>query len=54
MTRGCEANSKSVPRAKIEAGFADILKTLQPSPQLFKLAKAMFRDAWDMRLSQAE
>jgi hypothetical protein len=27
MTRGCEAKSKSVPRAKIEAAFADILKT---------------------------
>ena len=54
VTRGCEAKSKSVPRAKIEAGFADILKTLQPSPQLFAIAKAMFRDAWDMRLGQAE
>ena len=54
MSRGCEAKSKAVPRAEIEAGFADILKTLQPSPELFKLAKAMFRDAWDMRLSQTE
>ena len=53
-TRGCEAKSKSVPRAKIEDGFAEILKSLQPVPALFKIAKVMIRDAWDMRLTDAQ
>ena len=52
-TRGCVSKSKSVARAKLEGAFVEILKTLQPSRQLFDLAKAMLRDAWDMRLRQA-
>jgi site-specific DNA recombinase len=52
-TRGCDSNRKSIPRDKIEGGFAEILKGLQPTKQLFTLAKAMFSDAWDMRLAQA-
>ena len=52
-TRGCEAKSKSVPRAKMEAGLAEILQGLQPAKGLFELAKAMLRDAWSMRLSFA-
>ena len=53
MTRGCEAKSRSVPRAKIEDGFAEIIKGLQPAKGLFDLAKAMLRDAWDARLAAA-
>lgn len=53
-TRGCVAKSKSVPRGKMEDGFAEILKTLQPTKGLFDLAKAMLRDAWDMRLQAAQ
>lgn len=53
-TRGCEAKDNSVPRAVMEGGFADILKTLQPTKGLFDLAKAMLRDAWDMRLQAAQ
>ncbi len=53
MTRGCEAKSKSVPRAKIEEGLAEIIKGLQPAKGLFDLAKAMLRDAWDVRLAAA-
>ncbi len=53
-TRGCDSNRKSVPRAQIEEGFADILRRLQPTGQMLKLAKAMFRDAWNLRLSEAE
>ena len=54
MTRGCEAKSKTVPRVKIEDGFAEIMKKLQPAPSLFKVAKAMLCDAWDMRLAEAK
>jgi hypothetical protein len=42
-----------VPRAKLEDGFAEIIKTLQPAERLFDLAKAMLCDAWDMRLAAA-
>ena len=44
---------KSVPGAKMEAGFADILKSMQPAKELFELATAMFKDAWNMRLALA-
>jgi len=54
MTRGCEAMSKSIPRAKMEEGFADILKALKPAESFFELAKAMLRDAWDRRFSLAQ
>lgn len=53
-TRGCEAKSKSVPRAKMEDGFAEIMQRMRPAEGLFKLAKAMLRDAWDMRLAHAQ
>lgn len=52
-TRGCEAKSKSIPRAKLETEFAEIMQGLQPARGLFDLAKAMLRDAWDMRLAVA-
>ena len=53
QTRNCEAKGKSVPRAKMEEGFADILKGMQPAKGLFELAKAMLQDAWNMRLNLA-
>tara|TARA_R110000787_G_scaffold28730_1_gene78162 strand:+ start:4117 stop:5769 length:1653 start_codon:yes stop_codon:yes gene_type:complete len=49
-TRGCPSKRKSIPRAKVEDGFADILKGLQPTKQLFTLARVMFEDAWNARL----
>jgi len=51
--QGCEAKSKSVSQAKMDEGFAEIMKGLQPAKGLFDLAKAMLRDAWDMRLVMA-
>lgn len=53
MTRGCSEKSKSIPRAKLEDGFAEIMKTLQPTKQLFELAKVMLQDAWQARLNTA-
>lgn len=53
-TRGCEAKDSSVPRARMEDGFAGILQSLQPTKGLFDLAKAMLRDAWDMRLQASQ
>ena len=52
-TRGCEAKSKSIPRQKLEDGFAEIMQGLQPAKGLFQVAKAMLLDAWDMKLAEA-
>ncbi len=53
-TKGCASYRKSVPRAKIEGEFAEIMRTLQPTEGLFKLARAMFKQAWDIRSAQAD
>ena len=52
-TPGCASKRKSIPRAKVEDGFADILKGLQPTRKLFNAACDMFRYAWDLRLAEA-
>ncbi len=53
-TRGCESYRKSVPRAVIEGEFETIIKSLQPTKQLFDLATIMFKQAWNQRLEQAQ
>jgi hypothetical protein len=53
QTRTCESKGKSVPVAKMEEGFDNILQSMQPAKGLFELAKAMLRDAWNMRLALA-
>ena len=53
-TKGCASYRKSISRAKIEDGFEGILQALQPTKQLFSIARAMFADVWDMRLAQAQ
>lgn len=52
-TRGCQSKSKSIPKAKLEESFFEILKSMAPTRQLFDVARAMIKDAWDMRLKQA-
>lgn len=52
-TPKCPAKRKSIPRAKIDDGFEAILRTLQPAPGLFALAKAMLSDAWEARIGEA-
>ncbi|WP_299671959.1 recombinase family protein [uncultured Roseobacter sp.] len=52
QTRGCDYRRKSIRRADIEGRFEDILKTLQPSQNLFEIVKAMLKQAWEMRLDQ--
>lgn len=53
MTRGCGEKNKSIPRGKIEDEFAAILKSLQPTKQLFALVRAMLQDAWEARMESA-
>ena len=50
----CSSYRKSIARDKIEGEFEVILKSLQPADNLFALAKAMFKDAWNQRLAQAK
>ena len=39
QSKGCESYGKSIPRDKIEGAFADVVKTLEPSPKYLVLAK---------------
>ncbi len=50
--RSCAAYGKTIPRAKIEGRFAELLSALQPRPQLAKLVQAMFEEAWSQYISQ--
>lgn len=52
-TPGCESHRRSVPRSDIEQGAQELLRLIQPTRQLFDIARAMFIDAWEMRLAQA-
>lgn len=42
---------KSIPKAKPEGGFEELLKTLTPSQSLFDAANAMFKTLWTQRES---
>ncbi len=53
-TKGCVSYRKSIRRDKIEGEFDEIIRSLQPAKNLFEVARAMFRDAWDQRAVQAE
>ena len=52
-TKGCPSYRKSIRRDVLEGEFEQLLQALEPSESLFALTKAMFRDAWDMKLAQA-
>jgi site-specific DNA recombinase len=52
--RGCESYGKAVRRERIEGEFEELLKTLQPTEKLARLARAMFKDLWNHRLAAAE
>ncbi len=50
--KSCEGRKKAIPRAKLEGEFEEMLATLRPSEDLFNVAKAMFKDAWDQQYAQ--
>ncbi len=52
-TKGCVSYRKSIPRARLEGDFEDIVRGLQPTATLFTLARRMFKNAWDQRARQA-
>ncbi|MDF1669527.1 MAG: recombinase family protein [Roseovarius sp.] len=45
-TRGCPSCRKSIRKDAIEGDFADVVRTLQPSENLFAITRAMFNHAW--------
>lgn len=49
-TKGCVSYGKSIRRQRLEAEFEDLLKTLQPSRNLFEIAYDMFKGLWDGQL----
>ncbi|WP_419740148.1 recombinase zinc beta ribbon domain-containing protein [Ruegeria sp.] len=52
--KACVSNRKSIPRDRLEGEFEGILKAIQPTENLFSLAKAMFKDAWNQKLLQTQ
>ena len=50
--KGCTEYGKTVPRAKLEEDFENILKELQPTKGLFQIAFAMFKDAWNAQMQK--
>ncbi len=50
--RGCPSFQKTTPKARLEGQFEDMLKRLQPTQGLFRVAAAMFAKAWDARSAQ--
>lgn len=53
QTKGCAQNGKSIPRERLERDVGDLIRTLQPTPGLLSVARAMFAAAWDQRRVQA-
>ncbi len=53
-TPNCHSKRKSIRRADIEDGAESLLRSLQPATQLYKLAKAIFTDIWEMRRTEAK
>jgi DNA invertase Pin-like site-specific DNA recombinase len=52
--RHCSLSGKSIRREQMEGDFRHLLGTLQPSPLLFKVAKAIFEKAWAARMKSRE
>jgi site-specific DNA recombinase len=51
-TKGCTSYRKSIRRNVLEGDFEALLERIEPSSGLFELVRAMFRDAWNMKLAQ--
>ena len=52
--RGCAHYGKSIRRAVIEGEFETLLRSVEPTPTLFKVARAMLARAWDKRLANTK
>ncbi len=52
--RGCDSYGKSIRREKLEGEFEKLLRNVRPTENLFRVARAMFKDLWDRRLAKAD
>ncbi len=52
--RGCDSYGKSIRRDRIEGEFEDLLRSVQPTDTLFRVARMMFKDAWDLRIASGQ
>ena len=50
----CDCYGKSIRKANIEKEFAQLIRTLRPSAQMFKVVKAMVEEAWNQRSAQSK
>ncbi|MEM9211733.1 MAG: recombinase family protein [Pseudomonadota bacterium] len=51
--KGCPSYGKSIKRDAVHGDFADLLRDMRPSANLFIIVKAMIFDAWNQRAQQA-
>lgn len=54
QTKSCDHYGKSIKRDKVEGEVGELIKTLEPTESLVRLATAMFRTAWNTRRDQAK
>ena len=52
--RDCASHGKSIRRETIEGEFKTLLRSVQATEKLFKVATSMFRELWNHRLSKSE
>ncbi len=50
----CESYGKSIRRGDIEGAFETLLRTVQPTKALFKVARSMFERLWNRKVEQAQ
>lgn len=51
--RGCASYGKSIKRDVLESEFEALLRAVQPTPGLFKIAQKMFEELWNHRLAMS-
>ncbi len=54
FNRGCASYGKSIRRDVIESEFAKLLASVQPPPELFKVAEKMLRKLWERSLQASD
>ncbi|GGF35675.1 serine type site-specific recombinase [Youhaiella tibetensis] len=52
--RGCDSYGKSIRRQRIEGDFETLLKSVTPHAAVFRVARRIFKDLWDLRIASTE
>ena len=52
FSKGCPSHRKSIQRRQLEGDFETLLRSLRPSADAFRMARDMFKDAWERRRAQ--